>query len=96
MPDWIWLIALFLMLTIGCLIGFVCGTWKSVAETNPCPSENAYIREVEIMAEANKEIEIRKAELEAQNEMERYKISVELVERERTEKEKQNNQNVSS
>lgn len=66
MPDWIWLIALFLMLTIGYLISFVCGNWKNIAETNPCPSENAYIREVEIMAEANKEIEIRKAELDYQ------------------------------
>ena len=80
MPDWLWLIALFLMLTIGYLIGFTCGNWKSQSETNPCPSENAYIRETEIMAEANKEIEIRKAELE-------YQMKAEIL---KAEQEKQN------
>lgn len=66
MPDWLWLIAMFLMLTIGYLTGFTCGNWKSQSETNPCPSENAYIREAEIMAEANVRIETRKAELDYQ------------------------------
>ena len=82
MPDWIWLIALFLMLTIGYLIGFTCGNYKTQSETNPCPSENAYIREAEIMAEANKEIEIRKAELEQQSEVEKFKISAEQIKQE--------------
>lgn len=83
MPDWLWLIALFLMLTIGYMIGFTCGNWKSQSETNPCPSENAYIRETEIMAETNKEIEIRRAELE-------YQMKAEIL---KAEREKQNAQN---
>lgn len=83
MPDWLWLIALFLMLTIGYMIGFTCGNWKSQSETNPCPSENAYIREAEIMAEAIKEIEIRRAELD-------YQMKAEILKAERV---KQNAQN---
>ena len=82
MPDWIWLIALFLMLTIGYLIGFTCGNYKTQSETNQCPSENAYIREAEIMAEANVRIETRKAELEQQSEVEKFKISAEQIKQE--------------
>lgn len=66
MPEWLWMVCLFLALTIGYIVGFTCGTWKSECELNKCPSENAYIREAEIIAEANKEIEMHKAELNLQ------------------------------
>ena len=86
MPDWIWLIALFPMLTFGYLVGFVCGNWKTQSEMNSCPSENAYIREAEIFANANKEIEIRRADLIQKTEIEKYKISAEQIERQYNQK----------
>ena len=66
MSDWLWVLCLFLSLTIGYIVGFTCGTWKHESEINKCPSETAYIREAEILSDANKEIEIHKAELDHQ------------------------------
>lgn len=75
-PDWLWVIFLFLALSIGYTSGFAFGSVKSESELNACPSESAYIRESEIMADANKEIEIRKAELE-------YQMKKDILEAER-------------
>lgn len=72
MPDWLWVIALFLMLTFGYCIGYATGSYKN--DPDKAPNEQAYIREVEINAVAWKEVEIRKAELEQQNAMERFRI----------------------
>ena len=83
MPDWLWVLCLFICLTIGYFTGWACGSAKSEADSNKCPSENAYIRESEIMAEANKEIEIRNAELN-------YQVKMEIL---KAEREKQNAQN---
>lgn len=76
MPDWVWVICLFVCLSIGYFTGFACGSAKSEADINKCPSENAYIREAEIMADANREIEIRKAELD-------YQMKTEILKAER-------------
>lgn len=86
MPDWLWVVFLFLALTIGYTTGFAAGSWKSETELNACPSENAYIREAEILADANVKIETRKAELECQ-------LKSEILSAER---QKQNDQRVSS
>lgn len=96
MPDWLWVLALFLMLTFGYCIGYATGSYKN--DPDKAPTENAYIREAEInvaawkeveirkaelACQANKEIALRKAELEQQNEIERYKIAAETAERQR-------------
>lgn len=70
MPDWLWVLFIFLALTVGYLTGFCSGVWKS--DGDAVPSENAFIREVEIQSDAYKEIEIRKAELDHQMRMEIY------------------------
>lgn len=77
MPEWLWMVCLFLALTIGYIVGFTCGTWKHESEINKCPSENAYIREAEILSEANKEIEMRKADLDYQMRLEILKAEQE-------------------
>jgi len=88
MPDWLWVLALFLMLTFGYCIGYATGSYKN--DPDKAPTEQAYIREAEINAavwkdveirkeelacQANKEIALRKVELEQQNAIERYKIA---------------------
>ena len=81
MPDWLWVIFLFLALTVGYLTGFVAGVWRS----DHAPTENAYIREAELNTEAYKEVELRKAaleqetekrkmELDAQNDLEKFRM----------------------
>lgn len=85
MPDWLWVLCMFFALTIGYFNGFACGSVKAEADINKCPSENAYIREAEILADANVKIETRKAELE-------YQMKVEIL---KAEREKQNRQNIS-
>lgn len=70
MPEWLWVLFIFLALTVGYLTGFCGGVWKSDGDS--VPSENAFIREVEIQSDAYKEIEIRKAELDYQMRMEIY------------------------
>lgn len=87
MPEWLWLLCLFIALTIGYIVGFTCGTWKSECELNKCPSENAYIREAEIMADTNKQIEFRKAELEYRKAELEYQMQLEILKAEQ-EKEK--------
>ena len=77
MATWIWVACLFAALTIGYIAGFACGSVKSESETSAAPTENAYIREAEINASAYKEIEVRKAELEAQNDLEKFRIMTE-------------------
>lgn len=77
MPDWLWVLALFLMLTFGYFIGFATGSYKN--DPDKAPTENAYIRESEINAAAWKDVEIRKAELEQQYAIERYKIAAAKV-----------------
>jgi len=77
MPEWLWMVCLFLSLTIGYIVGFTCGTWKSECELNKCPSENAYIREAEILSDANKGIEMRKADLDYQMRLEILKAEQE-------------------
>lgn len=79
MPDWLWVLFIFLVLTLGYFIGFTTGSYKNDADKPP--TENAYIREAEINAEVWKEVELRKAELETQAEVERYKIATEQLER---------------
>lgn len=64
MPDWLWVLALFLMLTFGYCIGYATGSYKN--DPDKAPTENAYIRQAEIEAETYKEIELRKAELDYQ------------------------------
>lgn len=71
MADWLWVICLFLSLSMGYLIGFATGTYKN--STDIAPTENAYIREVETNVAAYKEIELRKAELDYQMRMEIYR-----------------------
>ena len=83
MPDWLWVLALFLMLTFGYCIGFATGSYKN--DPDKAPTENAYIRQAEIEAETYKEIEIRKAELD-------YQMQRDIL---NSEREKQNSQNVS-
>lgn len=73
MPDWLWVLALFLMLTFGYCIGFATGSYKN--DPDKAPTENAYIRETEINAAVWKDVEIRKAELDKQYAIERYKIA---------------------
>lgn len=64
MPDWLWVLFIFLALTFGYFIGFTTGSYKNDADKPP--TENAYIRQAEIEAETYKEIELRKAELDYQ------------------------------
>ena len=64
MPDWLWVLFIFLALTFGYFIGFTTGSYKNDADKPP--TENAYIRQAEIEAETFKEIELRKAELDYQ------------------------------
>lgn len=71
MADWLWVICLFISLSMGYLIGFATGTYKNSADI--APTENAYIREVETNVAAYKEIELRKAELDYQMRMEIYR-----------------------
>ena len=66
MPEWVWMLCVFLALSMGYLAGFMGGSWKSESETDIPPTENAYIRETEINAELIKTVEMRKLELEAQ------------------------------
>ena len=73
MPDWLWVLVLFLMLTFGYCIGYATGSYKN--DPDKAPTEQAYIRETELNVAAWKEVEIRKAELEQQNAMERYRIA---------------------
>lgn len=73
MPDWLWVLALFLMLTFGYCIGYATGSYKN--DPDKAPTENAYIRESEINVAAWKEVEIRKAELDKEYALERYKIA---------------------
>jgi len=73
MPDWLWVLAMFLMLTFGYCIGFATGSYKN--DPDKAPTENAYIREAEINAAVWKDVEIRKAELEQQNAIERFRIA---------------------
>lgn len=75
MPDWLWVCAIFVALTVGYISGFSCGSLKSEAEINKCPSEAAYIREAEILADANVRIETRKAELVYQAAAEQWKAA---------------------
>lgn len=84
MPDWLWVLFIFLALTFGYFIGFTTGSYKNDADKPP--TENAYIRQAEIEAETYKEIELRKAELD-------YQMRRDILNAER---EKQNTQNVSS
>ena len=83
MPDWLWVLFIFLSLTFGYFIGFTTGSYKNDADKPP--TENAYIRQAEIEAETYKEIELRKAELD-------YQMRRDILNAER---EKQNMQNVS-
>lgn len=83
MPDWLWVLALFVFLTFGYCVGFATGSYKH--DPDKPPTENAYIRESEINAAAWERVELRKAELEQQASLERYRIAAEKV----TEQEKQ-------
>lgn len=78
MPDWLWVLALFLMLTFGYCIGYATGSYKN--DPDKAPTEQAYIREAEINAAVWKDVEIRKAELDKENALERYKIAAAQVE----------------
>ena len=73
MPDWLWVLALFLMLTFGYCIGYATGSYKN--DPDKAPTENAYIREAEINAAVWKDVEIRKEELDKEYALERYKIA---------------------
>ena len=84
MPDWLWVLFIFLALTFGYFIGFTTGSYKN--DPDKAPTEQAYIRETELNVAAYKEIEIRKAELD-------YQMKRDILNAER---EKQNTQNVSS
>ena len=79
MPDWIWVLALFLMLTFGYCIGYATGSYKN--DPDKAPTENAYIREAEINAAVWKDVEIRKAELEHETALEHYRIAAEIQKR---------------
>ena len=92
MPDWLWVLFIFLALTFGYFIGFTTGSYKNDADKPP--TENAYIREAEINAAVRKDVEIRKAELEQQYAIERYKIAAAGV-RSQNQTEQQNGQNES-
>ena len=62
MPEWAWLIGFFVVMTLGYVAGFAVGSYKNNAEK--APTEAAYIRDCEVNAEAYRDVEIRKAELD--------------------------------
>ena len=65
MPDWIYLLAIFIALTIGYGVGFYAGSWKSEA----APSDNAYINVRRYSIDAQKEVNLRSIETEHEEQM---------------------------
>lgn len=65
MPDWAWVVSLFVMLSIGYFIGFCGGMWNA---EDDCPSENAWINVRKYSIDAQKETAL--AEIEAAHEEE--------------------------
>ena len=51
MPQWVYLIAIFVALTLGYACGFVAGSWRS----DKSPSENAWINVRRYSIDAQKE-----------------------------------------
>lgn len=71
MSDLLWVIFLFVALTLGFFTGFAAGLWRA---GDDCPSENAYINVTNYAADAQKEVEKYKAELNCQRFMEVLKL----------------------
>ena len=62
MPEWIWILALFIALTIAYFAGFAAGSWK----TDRAPSEHAWINVRKYSIDAQKETSL--ASLQAAHE----------------------------
>ena len=58
MAEWVWLLSIFIALTIGYAVGFYAG---SIGRED-CPSENAWINIRRASIDATKEVELRKIE----------------------------------
>ena len=65
MAEWIYLLAIFIALTIGYGVGFYAGSWKSEA----APSDNAYINVRRYSIDAQKEVNLRSIETEHEEQM---------------------------
>ena len=65
MAEWVWLLSIFIALTIGYGVGFYAGSWKSEA----APSDNAYINVRRYSIDAQKEVNLRSIETEHEEQM---------------------------
>lgn len=66
MPEWAWVVSLFVMLTVGYFIGFCGGIWKSGDE---CPTENAWINVRKYSIDAQKVVNIHGIDAQHEEEM---------------------------
>lgn len=65
MPEWVYLIAVFIALTMGYISGFVAGSWRSDRAPSPAAWEN--VRRYSI--DMNKECALREMELAHEEQM---------------------------
>ena len=65
MAEWVWLLAIFIALTIGYAVGFYAG---SIGRED-CPSENAWINIRRASIDATKEVELYRAKSEHEESM---------------------------
>lgn len=72
MPEWIWILALFVALTIAYFAGFAAGSWK----TDRAPSEHAWINVRRYSIDMNKECAMKEIELNHEESMEMIKRGV--------------------
>ena len=65
MPEWVYLLAIFIALTLGYGAGFVAGVWKE----DGAPSDNCYINVRRASIDAQKEVELRRIEAEHEEQL---------------------------
>ena len=66
MPEWIWILSLFVALTTAYFAGFAAGSWK----TDRSPSENAWINVRKYSIDANTECAKLELKLSHEEQME--------------------------
>ena len=72
MPEWVYLLAIFIALTLGYFSGFVAGSWRS----DRAPSEHAWINVRRYSIDMNKECAMKEMELNHEESKEMIKRGV--------------------
>ena len=65
MAEWVWLVAIFVALTLGYVAGWYAGVYKE----DSAPTENAWINERKYDSDCRKEISLRALECEHEQQM---------------------------